>query len=1224
MSSRLAARIGVLAMGAALLVGSAARAQEHVRLVPQLGNGAVQFVAFSPDGRFVVTLDGSLRLWDVTSGNLIRVLVGNANDQFASAAVSPDGRLLVTEDYSGLAQLWDAATGNQIRSFEGHSEPVEAVSVSPDSRFVLTGGNDKTAGLWDIATGKQIRLFAGHAGAVHSVAFSPDGRFILTGSDDGTARLWDVATGKQIRSFDGQTDAVYSVAFSPDGSLVLTGNKDGTARLWHASTGDQIRSFQADKRRINVDIYAVAFSPDGRSLLTGGRDGAVHLWDAATGQRIRSFEGHANDVGSVAFSPDGRFVLTGSVDSTARLWDAASGQQIRSFEGHTKDVKSAVFSPDGRYMLTGISDGTARLWDSGTGQQIRVLAGHKQSVGSVAFSADGRFLLTGSYDKSARLWDAATGQVVRSFEADTGEVGSVAFSPDSRFVLTGLDDNTARLWDASSGHLVQSFGGAIPTYRASVAFSPNGRSVLTGGVTGNAELWAAASGELIRSFPGGSDDKDDDFIFSLALSADDRFVLTGNSLAARLWDASTGNQIRSFKGDPFGVRSVAFSPDDRFVLTAGWFGMASLWDIGTGQKIRSFTGHTDTVSSISFSPDGRFVLTGSDDTTTRLWDAATGKQLATLLSFDNGGWAVTDSAGRYDSNDPDNTPGLVWVTDSNRVIELKQLKDNYYTPNLLASIMKGDRLPEVKGLDLVPAPPEVAIAPAHQADSKHLSLSVTNQGGGVGRVVVSVNDRKVTVLEHPVAEGTGGKAAVTVDLSAATLKPGENTVKVYAFDAGNQIRSHEAVATFTVAANAKGISVEYDDSMDTGYKPQFYGIVVGTSSFAGNHAMDLQYPAHDAESMMTGLEIGAGKLFGKENIHLRLLTTDAKEESGQPTKVNIAAAFADAAKNAKPTDVLLVYLSGHGVNLRTEKDSYYYLTTDAKTLDFANNPELRNLSTVSSAELTQWMGAKNMPLKEVLILDTCAAGAANEELLKLVEKRDVPPDQRRAVEFLKDATGTVILMGSAADKVSYEASKYGQGLLTYALLEGMKGRSIEEGSRLNVSHWFQNASEDVTQLAQSIGGVQKPVIAAPSGTGFPVALLDPADQARIPLAAVKPELVHLSCHDDDDNDPLNLGIIIRKQLREISHPSARGQESEPPILYFDDMTDGPADSLVPKIVYSVSGDTVRLRLRIEQAGKTIKEDHLSLSSADKDALAGTLAAKLVAMAGQVPLEGAKP
>src|SRR5208283_3938953 len=149
------------------------------------------------------------------------------------------------------------------------------------------------------------------------------------------------------------------------------------------------------------------------------------------------------------------------------------------------------------------------------------------------------------------------------------------------------------------------------------------------------------------------------------------------------------------------VLSVAFSPDGRYVLTGSEDKTARLWDAATGQQIRTFEGHKDEVTSVAFSPDGQFVLTGSWDTTTHLWDAASGKQLAMLLSFEKGGWAVADPDGRYDSNDPDDTPGLAWVTDSNRVIELRQLKDNYYTPNLLGSILKGERLPVVKGLDLV-------------------------------------------------------------------------------------------------------------------------------------------------------------------------------------------------------------------------------------------------------------------------------------------------------------------------------------------------------------------------------------------------------------------------------------------------------------------------------------------------------------------------------------------
>jgi hypothetical protein len=47
---------------------------------------------------------------------------------------------------------------------------------------------------------------------------------------------------------------------------------------------------------------------------------------------------------------------------------------------------------------------------------------------------------------------------------------------------------------------------------------------------------------------------------------------------------------------------------------------------------------------------------------------------------------------------------------------------------------------------------------------------------------------------------------------------------------------------------------------------------------------------------------------------------------------------------------------------------------------------------------------------------------------------------------------------------------YGEGLLTYALLQGMRGESLDDGSRLGVSRWFEKASEDVPDLAKSIRG----------------------------------------------------------------------------------------------------------------------------------------------------------
>jgi len=1184
-------------------------AQEHVRLMPQLGMRSVKAAAISADGRYVLTgsVDGAVRLWDVSSGEQVLSFVGSSGAVNA-VAFSPDGLHILAGSDGGTADVWDAVTGRHERSFPGHGY-VSAASFSQDSRVILIGSDDGTIRLWDLE-GRGPRSSFVVPGYGAAVVLSLDGRYLIS-SRGSTAWLWDAATGQQLRIFEGHLGDIESVALSPDSRYVLTGSLDKTARLWDAATGRQLRTFTGHTDA----ILSVTFSPDGRYVLTGSRDRSARLWDAATGQQLRSLEGHTDGVDSVTFSPDGLYMLTGGEDSTARLWEAATGRPVRSFVGRAVGVGSVAFSPDGHYLLTGSLDQRVGFWDAASGQQLRSMSEQTDTT-CMAISPNGRLVLTGGMNYSVRLWDAATGQRLRSFDGHSDSIyfvahSFVAFSPDGRLILTGDADNTAHLWEVATGKRLRSLVGHTGEVY-SVAFSPDGLSVLTGSEDGSAKLWETTTGRLIRSFQ-----EQKGPIDAVAFSPSGHFVLTGSyEGAATLWDSETGQPVRSLTH--FNIRSVAFSREGSFVLIGGDDNTVRLRDGATGAVIRRFVGHSGPILSVAFSTDGRFMLTGSLDTTTRLWDFATGKQLAVLISFNDGGWAITDSEGRYDTNDPDSAAGLVWVTDRLDTIELKDLKDNYYTPNLLARILKGERLPAVKGLDKVPAPPAVAIESPYAPESKGAWLTIEDRGGGVGKLVVSVNGRTAKMIDHPLGGEGAGKNKVTVDLSDATLQPGENTITAFALDAGNQIRSHEATSIFNIESRVKGFKTDAGEAA-ADYKPQFYAIVIGTATF-GNQKMNLLYPAHDAQSMMTGLKIGAGKLFGEENVHLRLLTTAAVSDRDQPTKENIRAAFEGVQKNAKPTDVFLVYLSGHGVNLRTEKDSYYYLTADARSLELGNNPELRDISTVSSTELKQWLGAKNMPLKEVLILDTCAAGAANEELAKLVEARDVPPDQRRAIEFLKDASGTIILMGSAADRSSYEASKYGQGLLTYALLEGMKGRSIEDSSRLNVSRWFQFASEEVPQLAQSIGGIQKPVIAAPKGTGFPVALLNPADQALIPLATIKPELLHLSCHQNkDDHDPLALGAAVREQIREISHPSARGGDTtEPPVVYLDDVNDGPADALTPRIVYTASGSDVTLTLRIDRGDDTLKEETLNIHAADRAALARGVAEKLVSMAIHIP------
>jgi hypothetical protein len=246
----------------------------------------------------------------------------------------------------------------------------------------------------------------------------------------------------------------------------------------------------------------------------------------------------------------------------------------------------------------------------------------------------------------------------------------------------------------------------------------------------------------------------------------------------------------------------------------------------------------------------------------------------------------------------------------------------------------------------------------------------------------------------------------------------------------------------------------------------------------------------------------------------------------------------------KLVDVFVVYLAGHGVAL---KDLYAYPAAEARTLDLSD-PAVRAQTAVSSDELVEWI--KKVPAQhQLMILDTCAAGAA---AVKLAEKRDFSGDQVRALDQLKDRTGFYVLMGSAADAVSYESSRYGQGLLTYALLKGMKGAALKNDVDVDVSKLLQFAVDDVPGLARGIGGVQRPQIIAPTGgASFDVGQLQPEDQSQIQLATEKPIFLRPQLVNAEGPDDLELGAAVRRELREETYISTRSGQSVADAIFVD-------------------------------------------------------------------------
>jgi WD40 repeat protein/serine/threonine protein kinase len=692
---------GVAEVRAALAAAREQQAEPEGRVHSFAGHANwVSAVAATPDGRYAVSgsADGTLKLWDVSSGRCLRTLRGHT-EWVTAVRLSADGRRALSGSADGTLKVWDTATGHCLQTLPGHTSWVLAVDLSPDGRQALSAGGDGVLHGWALSTGKCLGTFEGHAGPVLAVALSADGDHALSAGRDKTLQWWSLAQARCLRSFTGHDDKVNAVALSADGRRALSGSADRTLRLWDTATGHCLCTLVGHAGAVT----AVALSPDGRLALSGGDDRTLKLWRLATGRCLATLTGHEGGVNAVCLLAGERQALSASADRTLALWRlprdhvapyvlsrvlpsetavavwadyeralararqaAASGDtaeaarwvraaRARPGFGRRPEAMSQWGELCARMVRQGLQGG----WEGGA------LAGHAGPVNSVCLRADGRQALSGGGDRTLRLWDVATGRCLRVFEGHFGPVTSVALSRDGRLAVSGGVDAELKVWDVATGRCLAT-SWAQTDLITSVSVSADGRLALTGSADGSVLLWQAATGRRLRAFA-----RHTDPVHSVCLSPDGRLALSGGaqffirnrserlftSGQLRLWDTVTGRPLPTLDGHLDAVTAVSLSFDGRYALSGGGesvlrpndgrfsqSGQVHLWETATGRHVRTFSGHTDAVTSVCPSFDGRHVLSGSADRTVRLWEVSGGRCLAVFAGHADAVTSVALSA----------------------------------------------------------------------------------------------------------------------------------------------------------------------------------------------------------------------------------------------------------------------------------------------------------------------------------------------------------------------------------------------------------------------------------------------------------------------------------------------------------------------------------------------------------------------------------------------------
>lgn len=145
-------------------------------------------VTFSPDGKYFVTKNrnGRVRLWDQFANPIFSFDKSMVQD----AEFNPSGTTVAVAYVDGTVGLWDVSTGNQIELIDGGMDEIYNVAWSPNGKVLAWCGHYGQITLWDVEE-RKVLIKVGNSEWNLELEFSPDGKFLLSSAYD-IVQLWGV------------------------------------------------------------------------------------------------------------------------------------------------------------------------------------------------------------------------------------------------------------------------------------------------------------------------------------------------------------------------------------------------------------------------------------------------------------------------------------------------------------------------------------------------------------------------------------------------------------------------------------------------------------------------------------------------------------------------------------------------------------------------------------------------------------------------------------------------------------------------------------------------------------------------------------------------------------------------------------------------------------------------------------------------------------------------
>ncbi len=245
--------------------------------------------------------------------------------------------------------------------------------------------------------------------------------------------------------------------------------------------------------------------------------------------------------------------------------------------------------------------------------------------------------------------------------------------------------------------------------------------------------------------------------------------------------------------------------------------------------------------------------------------------------------------------------------------------------------------------------------------------------------------------------------------------------------------------------------------------------------FAAGIDCDLRYAKSDAQAVYDVFMAQKGRVF--EEVEGELV--EPLQTQGAVLKTRLADFAANLKTKAlREGDCVIVFLSGHGRRIITETKQEDF-GIEGKDYSITNE----NLKTLRyNTDILAYLDT-TIRCKKLILLDACSSGAA------LGAKSSYIKDMNEARKVLnKTPAGTVLMVSSSKDELSYEDAVWQHGAFTKALLDGLQGAANANSDKyIGVNELFEYVRKQVPNMVEKTkGATQTPDLKNKVGKDFPI------------------------------------------------------------------------------------------------------------------------------------------